>query len=134
MLGNPAVLGQLRELLTQNPAALQPLLQQIAGSNPALAQALQEHPEEVMERLNQVMGMLGGEGGAEGLEELLGDDYENAGEAVQLTPEDQTNIEQITAMGIPHERAVMAYVMCGKNVEMAIQYYFENADEFDEGP
>ncbi|KAK0522039.1 UV excision repair protein rad23, partial [Tilletia horrida] len=52
---------------------------------------------------------------------------------VQLNEEDQANIQQITAMGIPEERATMAYIMCGRNVEMAIQYYFENPDEFDEG-
>ncbi|KAE8268806.1 hypothetical protein A4X09_0g3543 [Tilletia walkeri] len=135
MLGNPAMMEELRQLLIQNPAALQPLLQQIAQSNPALAQALENDPQEVMGRLRQMMGpLLGGEGGEEGLDELMGgEDFEGGAQQVQLTEEDRGNIEQISAMGIPEERAIMVYLMCGRNTEMAIQYYFDNPDEFDEG-
>ena len=28
-------------------------------------------------------------------------------------------------MGIPESKAIESYFMCGKNVEMAVQYYFE---------
>ncbi|CAD6887637.1 unnamed protein product [Tilletia laevis] len=134
MLGNPAMMEQLRQLIVENPAALQPLMQQIAQANPALAQAMENDPQEVMNRLRQMMGpLLGGEGGEEGLDELMGEDFGGEGQQVQLTEEDRGNIEQITAMGIPEERAIMSYLMCGRNVEMAIQYYFENSDDFEEG-
>ena len=39
-LGNPQVLSQLRTLIEQNPAALQPLVQALVQSNPQLAQAM----------------------------------------------------------------------------------------------
>lgn len=50
-LGNPAMLNQLRTLVQQNPAALQPLVQAIAQSNPQLAEALNQDPEGVLSLL-----------------------------------------------------------------------------------
>ena len=44
-LGNPQVLSQLRTLLEQNPAALQPLVQALVQSNPQLAEAMSADPE-----------------------------------------------------------------------------------------
>jgi len=35
-------------------------------------------------------------------------------------------------MGIPETKAIEAYLMCGRNVEMAVQYYFENPQDFDD--
>ncbi|KAK0543038.1 UV excision repair protein rad23 [Tilletia horrida] len=132
MLGNPAMMEQLQHILQQNPAAIQPLLQQIAQANPALAQAMENNPEEVMNRLQALMGPLLGQGGegAEGLEDLLGG--EGMPQTVELSEEDRANVEQMTGLGIPEQGALMAYLMCGRNIEMAIQYYFENPDEFNE--
>ena len=31
---------------------------------------------------------------------------------------------QITAMGIPEDRAIEVFLMCDRNVELAIQYYY----------
>ncbi|SPO26125.1 uncharacterized protein UTRI_02401 [Ustilago trichophora] len=41
----------------------------------------------------------------------------------ELSDEDRTSVEQIVAMGIPEAKAIESYFMCGKNVEMAVQYY-----------
>jgi hypothetical protein len=49
---------QLRELIAQNPALIQPLIQQLASSNPAIAQAIAEHPQALFQ-------LLGGEGGVD---------------------------------------------------------------------
>lgn len=110
-IGNPQVLGQLRTLLEQNPAALQPLVQALVQSNPQLAEAMSADPEGVLR-------MLAGEG-------MDGEDSFEVPTLQQLADEDRTQVEQIMAMGIPESKAIEAYFMCGRNLEMAVQYYFE---------
>lgn len=61
-LGNPAMLAQLRQLVQENPAALEPLVAAIAQSNPQLAEAMAQDPEAVLNILASGGG-LGGEGG-----------------------------------------------------------------------
>ena len=36
------------------------------------------------------------------------------------------------AMGIPESKAIESYFMCGRNLEMAVQYYFENPQDFED--
>ncbi|PWN18101.1 UV excision repair protein Rad23 [Microstroma glucosiphilum] len=114
-LGNPAMIAQLQQLVRENPAALQPLIQAIAQSNPQLAAALQADPQGVLDLLS---------GAAAGGEEMQLPTMD------QLAPEDRSAVEQIVAMGIPDDKAIEAYLMCGRNVEMAVQYYFENPQDF----
>ena len=118
-LGNPAMLAQLQQLVQQNPAALQPLVQAIAQSNPQLAEAMNHDPQGVLSLL------AGGAAGA------AGDEMELPTLA-ELSEEDRTSVEQIVAMGIPESKAIESYFMCGKNVEMAVQYYFENPQDFED--
>ena len=59
---NPQV-QQWRELITQNPAMLQPLIQQLAASNPGLAQAFAQNPEALLQLLGSEGGDYEGEGG-----------------------------------------------------------------------
>lgn len=122
-LGNPAMIQQLQQLVQQNPAALQPLIQAIAQSNPQLAGALSADPQGVLSLLAN-MG-----GGGEGLEGLEGQELPTIEE---LSNEDRVGVEQMVAMGIPQERAIEAYLMCGRNVEMAVQYFFENPQDFED--
>ena len=103
--------SQLRTLLEQNPAALQPLVQALVQSNPQLAEAMSADPEGVLR-------MLAGEG-------LEGEDSFEVPSLQQLADEDRTQVEQIVAMGIPERKAIESYFMCGRNLEMAVQYYFE---------
>lgn len=121
-LGDPQMLQQLRTLIEENPAALQPLVQAIAQSNPGLAQALAANPAAVL-------NMLGGMNpdGSEATEEEFQLPSFN-----DLPVEDRTAVETIQAMGIPQDKAIEAYLMCGKNVEMAVQYYFEHENEFQD--
>lgn len=114
-LGNPQVLGQLRTLVEQNPAALQPLIQALVQSNPQLAEALSADPEGVLRML----------AGGEGLEPLEGEESFEIPTLQQLNEEDRGKVEQIVAMGIPESKAIECYFMCGRNLEMAVQYYFE---------
>ncbi|KAG9316587.1 ubiquitin-related domain-containing protein [Chiua virens] len=55
LAGNPEV-AQLRELVQQNPALLQPLVQQLAAANPQLAQILAENPQAALDYLSNAGG------------------------------------------------------------------------------
>ncbi|WFD36428.1 UV excision repair protein rad23 [Malassezia cuniculi] len=118
-LGNPQVLAQLRTLVEQNPAALQPLIQALVQSNPQLAELLSSDPDGFMRLLA---------GNAD-----MGDDESFEMPTLQqLSERDRTNVEQIIAMGIPESKAIEVYLMCGNNVEMAVQYYFDNPGDFED--
>lgn len=87
-LGNPAMLAQLRQLVQQNPAALSPLIQALAQSNPQLANAMAEDPEGVLNLL--ASGAAGGGlGGEEGEESVSLPSME------ELSAEDRTAVEQV---------------------------------------
>jgi len=118
-LGNPAMLAQLQQLVQQNPAALQPLVQAIAQSNPQLAEAMNHDPQGVL-------SLLAGGAAAGAGEEM------ELPTMAELSEEDRASVGQIVAMGIPEEKAIESYFMCGKNVEMAVQYYFENPQDFED--
>ena len=114
-LSNPQILNQLRTLVQHNPAALQPLIQALVQSNPQLAEALSADPEGVLRML----------AGDEGLEAMDGEESFDIPRLQQLSEEDRGKVEQIMAMGIPESKAIESYFMCGRNLEMAVQYYFE---------
>ncbi|WFD44817.1 UV excision repair protein rad23 [Malassezia psittaci] len=114
-LGNPEVLDQLRTLVEQNPAALQPLIQALVQTNPQLAEALSADPEGVLRMLS----------GGEGMEGMEAEESFEVPTLQQLSQEDKSQVEQIMAMGIPERKAIESFFMCGRNLEMAVQYYFE---------
>lgn len=77
-------MAQLRELVSQNPELLQPLIQQLAAANPQIGQLLAENPQELLNFLAE-----GGEVGEEG-EGLAGV------QVVNVTPEEQAAIERVS--------------------------------------
>merc|ERR1719453_732151 len=84
------------------PAALQnpelaPLLQQLAASNPEMLQAIQQNPEAIIPMLMQ-MAQEGGMDldGMEGME----------GPEVDLTPDEQSAVERICALGFDQNAAL----------------------------
>ncbi|KAJ1304433.1 hypothetical protein OPQ81_005580 [Rhizoctonia solani] len=109
-------LGAIRE----NPALLQPLIQQLAQSNPAIAQQLASNPE----LLYQILGGLGG------------DDQDEDGDGeggvppgthvINITQEEAEAIARLEALGFPRQLAIEAYFTCDKNEELAANYLFEN--------
>ncbi len=79
--GNPQIDG-FRQLISQNPALLQPMIQQLAQGNPQLAQALASNPEALL-------GLLG---------DMTGDDGEPippGAQVVNVTPEERAAIERV---------------------------------------
>ena len=75
----------------QNPALLQPMIQQIAQSNPNLAQYLEQNPEALL----QFLGAIGGEGGFEEGEGGEGGAIPPGAHVLQVTPEERAAIERV---------------------------------------
>jgi XPC-binding domain len=75
-------LAALRELAGQNPALLQPVIQQLAQNNPQLAQALASDPNALLDLL----------GGAEGEE---GEAIPPGAHVINVTPEERAAIERV---------------------------------------
>jgi UV excision repair protein RAD23 len=102
---NPQI-QQLRQLMEQNPDGIQPFIQQLAASNPAIAQAIAQNPEA--------------------LAQLLGVDLEGAGHhVVNVTEEERAAIDRLVALGFPQQQAIEAYFACDKNEELAANYLFD---------
>lgn len=76
----------------QNPALLQPMIQQLAQSNPQLAQYVEQNPEALL----QLLGGLGGEGDEEGdFPGGEGGQLPPGTQVVQITPEERDAIDRV---------------------------------------
>ncbi|KAG8893073.1 hypothetical protein FRC01_013784, partial [Tulasnella sp. 417] len=120
-LRNSPLIDQIRSMIQQNPALLQPLIQSLIQQNPGLAQALSSNPELLMQLLE------GAGAGGEGIE---GGDKEGpippGAQGINETPEERDAIDRLAALGFPRQAAIEAYFHCGKNEELAANYLFEN--------
>ncbi|KAN0135390.1 hypothetical protein V8E53_006669 [Lactarius tabidus] len=110
---DPRILGAL----AQNPDALQPLIQQLAATNPQLAALAMQHPE-------QLLNLLGG--GDEGDDE--GEPIPPGATVVHVTAEEQAAIERLEALGFSRADAAEAYFACDKNEELAANLLFSRFD------
>ncbi|SCV69997.1 BQ2448_1391 [Microbotryum intermedium] len=122
-LAQQPIFGQLRSLVQQNPALLQPFLQQLGASNPELLSIIDRNQAEFVRFLQE--GQEGGVGGGEGMEGLLdqfGDDEdgEDANEHyIQVTEEENQAIDRLAGMGFNREVVIRAYLACDRNEELA---------------
>ncbi|THH00747.1 hypothetical protein EW026_g1837 [Hermanssonia centrifuga] len=111
----------LRQLMEQNPQAVQVILQQIATQNPQLVQLFAQHPEQLAQ-------LLGVPENAINFDALAGA-IDN--EVIELTQEEAAVVERLMGLGFPRERVVEAYLACDKNEELAANYLFESGFEDD---
>ncbi|ETW80448.1 hypothetical protein HETIRDRAFT_384981 [Heterobasidion irregulare TC 32-1] len=113
---NPQI-AQLREMVAQNPAMIQPLIQQLATANPQMAQLIAQNPEALFQ-------LLGG-----------GEDFDEEGplppgtQVVNITVEERAAIERLEALGFSRDAVIEAYFACDKNEELAANYLFEGGFE-----
>ncbi|KAK9234159.1 hypothetical protein V1525DRAFT_350690 [Lipomyces kononenkoae] len=114
-LRNSAQFQQLRDLIRQQPQFLEPILQQVAQSNPQLAALIQSNPEEFVRLLT------------EGAEDEPGRGYQ-----IEVTPEESAAIDRLCSLGFHRQVVIQAYFACDKNEEIAANYLFEHGHEDDE--
>jgi len=123
--------AQIRQLVAQNPEYIQPLIQQLAASNPALAQQLASNPE----MLYQLLGGEGAGGGAGGMDWEGGEGGAGGGPpgstAVQVTEEEHAAIERLQALGFSQGAVIEAFFACGKDENLAANFLFESGDDDD---
>ncbi|TFL02492.1 hypothetical protein BDV98DRAFT_528178 [Pterulicium gracile] len=122
-LQNAPGLQQLRELAQQNPALIQPLIQQMAAVNPELAQSLVQNPEALMQLLGVSPDQMGGDfemGDEEG-----GGGVPPGAQVVNVSEEERAAIERLEALGFSRQAVIQAYFACDKNEELAANFLFE---------
>jgi len=100
----------LQEAVQENPASLEPLLEQLGNENPDLLRLLNDNQDFFLEFLNQPAGGGGGPG------------------TIRVTPEEKAAIERLQALGFPADLAIQAYFACEKNEEAAANFLFMNRD------
>lgn len=115
---------QIREEIQANPETLRTLVEQLRSSNPAIAQLIEDHPEDVLEYLQ------GGAEGEEGQEmqfdpALIGS-LPRPGNQLELTEEEMTAVRNLASLGFSEDDALEAYLSCDKNEAMAANLLFEN--------
>ncbi|KAJ7262253.1 hypothetical protein B0H12DRAFT_1104998 [Mycena haematopus] len=121
-LQNNPQIQQLRDLMMQNPALIQPLIQQLGAQNPALMQMIQQNPGAVAE----LFGAPGGEGGPD-FEDGEDGPLPPGAHVVSVTEEERAAIQRLEALGFPRQAVLEAYFACDKNEELAANYLFESA-------
>lgn len=127
-------MGSLRELLQQRPEMAEIVLQQMAESNPQLAEVIQRNPEAFMRYITS--------GDQDALAESLGipkeylegsgevDDAEDGEEAnvprIEVTPEENAAINRLCELGFDRSLVIQVYFACDKNEEMAANLLFSD--------
>ncbi|KAL4890442.1 XPC-binding domain-containing protein [Aspergillus ambiguus] len=104
---------QLRQLVQQNPSMLEPILQQVAAGNPAIAQLIGQNEEQFLQLLSE-----------EDDSELPPGTHQ-----IHVTEEERDAIERLCRLGFSRDSVIQAYFACDKNEELAANYLFENPDD-----
>jgi len=115
---NPAML-QIRGEIQRNPALLQSFIQQLAVSNPDLAQLIARHPQEFRQFLTETGPQIN-----PNLVAALPRPGQQP--RLQFTPEETAAVQNLADLGFARNDALEAYLSCDKNEAMAANLLFEN--------
>lgn len=133
-LGAGGQMGRIRELLAQDPTMLDSVLNEIAASNPQLAEMIQSDPEGfariVMQGIDEEsLAALTG-GAAEGVDAEGGAAPENT-VTIDASPEDQAAIVRLCELGFDRNIVIQVYFACDKNEEAAADLLFREDNGFN---
>lgn len=136
MVQNP-LFTQFRQQIIQNPNSLPQLLQYVGQNYPNIFQLITAHPQLLMHLIQYgqipVQGIEGGQANAPGGQAIppggnapVLPPQPNPQPTIELTEQDRANVVTIMEMGFNEQLAIEAYLVCNKNVELAINYLFDN--------
>lgn len=150
-LRNSPQFQQLRQLVQQQPAMLEPVLQQVAEGNPQLAQMIGQNQEQFLQLLSEVGLLLSFPllpFVSSNLKFMLtplpifqdigGDAITGMGDTgpmppnavpISVTEQERDAIERLCRLGFPRDQVVQAYFACDKNEELAANFLFEQPDD-----
>lgn len=109
---------QLRQLVQQQPAMLEPILQQLGAGNPQLAQLIAQNPDQFL----NILGESGGDDDAP---------LPPGAQSISVTEEERDAIERLCRLGFDRDQAIQAYFACDKNEELAANFLFDQPDDED---
>ncbi|ORY55744.1 XPC-binding domain-domain-containing protein [Leucosporidium creatinivorum] len=137
-IASQPIFGQLRTLVQQNPALLQPFLQQLGASNPELLSVIDRNQAEFVRFLQEGTEGLGDDDDdMGGLLDQFGDGGEGGmgmgGEQqIQVSEEELAAIDRLAAMGFERQMVIQAFLACDRNEELAANYLLEHGFDFDD--
>lgn len=121
--GTGEQLARLRELLLQDPTMLDGVLNEVAASNPQVAELIQNDPEGFARMITSEDG-LGAFAGEEGEAGAVLPGPEEGTVQIQVTQEDQDAIGRLCELGFDRELVIQIYFACDKNEEVAADMLF----------
>ena len=126
------MMSQVRDILQAQPEMAEVVLQQLAASNPQIAQLIQTNPEAFLryitegdqQALAQALGVPpeyieAAQNEEEGAE--AGDSYQ-----IQITPEENDAITRLCELGFDRNLVIQVYFACDKNEDMAANLLFND--------
>lgn len=125
-MGDDEQFNAIRSALQSNPELIQPLLEQVAASNPQLASLIQQDPAGFMRTF------LGGSGedfgyDGEGDESMEGEGANEEGTVrIALTEQDENAINRLCELGFDRNLVIQVYMACDKNEEVAADILFRD--------
>lgn len=134
----------LRQVVSGNPEALAPLLENLSTRYPQLREQIMSNPEVFVSMLLEAVGdnlqdaMTGFEGagdignliGSEGGEgETAVEGGSNAAYPVEITETDEQAISRLCELGFERSLVIQVYFACGKNEEIAANMLFNDYAE-----
>lgn len=125
------MMSQVRDILQSQPEMAEVVLQQLAASNPQMAQLIQSNPEAFLRYIT--------EGDQNALAQALGippeyiesaEGEEGEGESNELripvTEEENSAITRLCELGFERNLVIQVYFACDKNEEMAANLLFND--------
>ncbi|KIX09890.1 UV excision repair protein Rad23 [Rhinocladiella mackenziei CBS 650.93] len=122
-LRDNAQFQQLRQLVQQQPAMLEPVLQQLAEANPQLAQMIGQNEDQFLQLLAEDTGL-------DGMSEH--GPLPPGAVNISVTEEERDAIERLCRLGFSRDQVIQAYFACDKNEELAANFLFEQPDDDDQ--
>merc|ERR1711862_541956 len=108
-LRNHPQFTQLAQTVLQNPQVLPQILPVLAQTNPEIARAIQENPQELMRLLQEAAGGGGGGAGGPPMPGATGGAPQAGRGGPQLSEEESAAVQRLADLGFPRHAAVQAY-------------------------